>query len=252
MIHKVKGFSVVSETEVDVFLEFPCFLYDLVNVDNLISGSSAFSKPSLNIWKFSVHIMLRPSLEDFECNLTSMGSEYNCPVWTFFSTALLGIEMRVDLFQSWGQLGIPNLLTYWVQLIESSLRILNSSSGIPSPPLALLTAVLPKAHFASHSRMSGSTWETVPLWLSGSLRSFLYSSSVYSFHLFLISSVSTRSLPFLSFIYCAHLWVKCSLYISNFLEEISGLTLSVFLFFFALFSQEGLLVSPCYSLKLCI
>jgi len=64
MIHIVQGFSIVNETEVDVFLKFPCFLYDPVNVGNLISGSSAFSKPSLNIWKFSVHVMLKPSLED--------------------------------------------------------------------------------------------------------------------------------------------------------------------------------------------
>ena len=80
MVHIVKGFNVVSETEVDVFLEFPCFLYDLVNVGNMISGSSAFSKPSLNIWKFSVHVMLKPSLEDFEHNLTSMGDKCNCPL----------------------------------------------------------------------------------------------------------------------------------------------------------------------------
>ena len=64
MIHIVQGFSIVNETKVDVFLKFPCFLYDPVNVGNLISGSSAFSKPSLNIWKFSVHVMLKPSLED--------------------------------------------------------------------------------------------------------------------------------------------------------------------------------------------
>ena len=69
MIHTVKGFSVVND------LEFPCFLYDPANVDNLISGSSAFSKSSLNNWTFSVHIMLKPSLEDFEHNLTSMGDE---------------------------------------------------------------------------------------------------------------------------------------------------------------------------------
>ena len=72
MIHKVKGFSVVSETEVDVFLEFPCFLYDPVNIGNLISGSSAFYKPSLNICKFLVHVMVKSNLEDFEHNLTSM------------------------------------------------------------------------------------------------------------------------------------------------------------------------------------
>ena len=66
VIHIVKAFSIVSEAEVDVFLEFSCFLYDPVDVDNLISGSSAFLKSSLNIWKFSVHILLNPSLEDFE------------------------------------------------------------------------------------------------------------------------------------------------------------------------------------------
>ena len=65
MIHTLKGFSVVNEAEVDVFLEFPCFLYDPINVGNLISGSSAFSKPSLYIWKFSVHILLKTSLKDF-------------------------------------------------------------------------------------------------------------------------------------------------------------------------------------------
>ena len=72
MIHTVKGFSVVNETKVDVFLEFPYFLYDPAKVGNLISGSSAFSKPSLNIQKFSVHIMLKLRLKDFKYNLTSM------------------------------------------------------------------------------------------------------------------------------------------------------------------------------------
>ena len=66
MIHIVKAFSIVSEAEVDVFLEFSCFLCDPADVDNLISGSSAFFKSSLNIWNFSVHILLKPSLEDFE------------------------------------------------------------------------------------------------------------------------------------------------------------------------------------------
>ena len=65
-IHIVKGFGVVDETEVDVFLEFSCFLYDPVDVGNLIYDSSAFSKSSLNIWKFSVHVLLKPSLDNFE------------------------------------------------------------------------------------------------------------------------------------------------------------------------------------------
>ena len=62
MTYTVKGFSIVNETEVNVFLEFPCFFYDAANVGSLISGSSAFSVSSLDIWKFSVHAMLNPSM----------------------------------------------------------------------------------------------------------------------------------------------------------------------------------------------
>ena len=75
VIHTVKGFSVVNEE--DAFLEFSSFFYDTTSVGNLIFGSSAFSKPSLYIWKFSVHILLKPSLKDFEHNLTSMWNEHN-------------------------------------------------------------------------------------------------------------------------------------------------------------------------------
>ena len=66
VIHTGKGFSIVNEAEVGVFLEFSCFFYDLADVHNLISGSSAFSKSSLNIWKFTVHILLKPGLENFK------------------------------------------------------------------------------------------------------------------------------------------------------------------------------------------
>ena len=66
MIHTVKSFSIVNEAELDVFLEFACFFYDPGNVGNLISGSSAFSKPSLYIWKFSVLVLLKFGLKDFE------------------------------------------------------------------------------------------------------------------------------------------------------------------------------------------
>ena len=91
MIHTVKGFSIVHETEVDVFLEFPSFLYDPANVGNFISGSSSFSKSRLDIWKFLVRIMLKPSMSDFKHSLTSMGDECNClMVSAFFSTTLLG------------------------------------------------------------------------------------------------------------------------------------------------------------------
>ena len=80
MIHTVKSFSIVNETEVDVFLEFPYFHHDPANVGNLISGSSDFLKPSSDVWKVSVHVLLRPSTQDFEHNLTGMGDESNCPV----------------------------------------------------------------------------------------------------------------------------------------------------------------------------
>ena len=72
VVHKFKGLSIVNEAEIDDFLEFPCFFYDPTDVDNLISGSSPFSKPSLYIWKLSVHIVLKPSLKDFEHYLASM------------------------------------------------------------------------------------------------------------------------------------------------------------------------------------
>ena len=72
VIHIVKGFNVINEAEVDIFPDFSCFFHDPVNVGNLISGSSAFSKSSLHIWKFSVHVLLKPSLKDFEHNLAGM------------------------------------------------------------------------------------------------------------------------------------------------------------------------------------
>ena len=117
LIHTVKGFSIVNETEVDVFLYFPCFLYDPANVGNLISGSSAFSKRSLKHLEVLSSLMLRPSLEDFEHYLTSMVDECSCPVvWTLFSTALLGNwDEDWPFAVLWPLLGFPNLLAYWVQ-----------------------------------------------------------------------------------------------------------------------------------------
>ena len=109
---------------------------------------------------------------------------------------------------------------------------INSSARIPSPLLAVFIVMLPKAHCTSHSRMSGSRWVTTLSWLSGSLRPFWYSFSVYSYRL-LISSASIRSLLFLS--YSTYPCVRCSLGISGFLEKISSLSHSVTFLFFALF-----------------
>ena len=88
----------------------------------------------------------------------------------------------------------------------SSFRIWNSSTGIPSPPLDLFVVMLSMAHLTSHSKMSGYRWVITPSWLSRSWRSFLYSSSVYSYHLFLMSSASVRYLSFLSFIMPILIW----------------------------------------------
>ena len=78
MLHIVKGFGIVNEAEIDVFPEFSSFFYDPVDVGNLISGFSAFSKPNLNIWKFSVHVLLKPTLENFEYYFASMCNECSC------------------------------------------------------------------------------------------------------------------------------------------------------------------------------
>jgi len=109
-----------------------------------------------------------------------------------------GIGMKTDLFQSCDHCWVFQI-SWHIEcstFTGSSFRIWNSSAGIPSPPLALFVVMLSKVHLTSHSRMSGSRWVTTPLWLSGSLWLFLYSSSVYFCHLFLISSASVRSYCF--------------------------------------------------------
>ena len=90
MIHTAKGFGIVDKAEVYVFLELSHLFNDPTDVGNLISCSSAFSKSSLNIWKFTVHVLLKPGLENFEYYFTSMWDECNCVVvWTFFGIAFL-------------------------------------------------------------------------------------------------------------------------------------------------------------------
>ena len=90
VINKVKDFGVVNKAEVHVFLELSCFFDDPAEVDNLISGSSAFSKSNLNIWKLTVHVLLKPGLENFEHYFASVLNKRNCVVlWTSFDIAFL-------------------------------------------------------------------------------------------------------------------------------------------------------------------
>ena len=136
----VKGFDIVNKAEVDIFLELPCYFNDPTDVGNLISGSSAFSKTSLNIWKFMVHILLKPGLENFEHYFTSVWDECNCAVvWAFFSIVFLWDWNENWPFPVlWPLLSFPNFLAYWEQhfhsviSLESSFRIWNSSTVIPS------------------------------------------------------------------------------------------------------------------------
>ena len=101
-----------------VFLEFSCIFDDPKDVGNLISGSSAFSKSNLNIWKFMVHLLLKPGLENFEHYFASMWNECNCVVsWTFFDVMLLWDWNENWLFPVlWPLLSFPNLLAYWVSM----------------------------------------------------------------------------------------------------------------------------------------
>ena len=121
VIHAVKGFSIVNEAEVDAFLGFFHFFYDPTDVGNLISSSSTFSKTSLNIWKFSVHLLLKASLENFEHYFASMWNECNCvTVWAFFGVAFLWNWNEIWPFPVlWPLLSFLNLLAYWVQHFHS-------------------------------------------------------------------------------------------------------------------------------------
>ena len=146
-----------------------------MDVGNLISDSSAFSKSSLNIWKFTVHVLLKPGLDNFEHYFASVWDECHCAVvWSFFGIAFLRIGMKTDLFQSCGHCWVFQIC--WriecSTFTASSFRIWDSSTGIPPPPLTLFTVMLPKAHLTLHSRMSGSRWVITPSWLFGSWRSF--------------------------------------------------------------------------------
>ena len=143
------------------------------------SGSSQF----MYYWSLAWSIL----------SITLLACEMSASVRLFEHSLALpffGIGMKTDLFQSCFHCWVFQICQHieCSTFTASSFRIWTSSIGIPSPPLALFVVMLSKAHLTSHSRIIGSRWVIIPLWLSGPWISFLYSSSVYSCHFFLISS----------------------------------------------------------------
>ena len=150
------------------------FFDDPMYVGNLISGSSAFAKSSLNIWKFSVHILLKPRLENFEHYFASVWVQLCSSLNIFWHCLSLGLEWKL----TFSSLVATAKLSKFAGILSAALlqhHLLGfeiSHLEFPSPLLALFVVMLPKAHLTLHSRMSGSSWVITPLWLSGSLRSF--------------------------------------------------------------------------------
>ena len=160
--------------------------------------------------------------------------------------------MKTNLFQSCGHCWVFQICWHieCSTFTASSFRIWNSSTGIPSHLLALFVVMLSKAHLTSHYRMSGCRWVITPLWLSGSWRSFLYSSSVYSCHL-VVSSASVKSIPFLPFIESIFAW-NVHLVSLIFLKRSLVFPIILFSSISLQWSLRKPFLSLCYSLDLCI
>ena len=171
VIYTVKGFGIVNKAKIDVFqnsLAFPMIqqrlaIWSLVPLPFLkpvwTSGSSQF----MYCWSLAWRIL---SITLLECEMSATVQLFKHSLGLPF----LGIGMKTDLFQCHGHCWVFQICWHieCSTLTSSSFRIWNSSTGIPSPPLAWFVVMLPKAHLTSHSRMSGSRWVITPLWLSGS------------------------------------------------------------------------------------
>ena len=132
VMHIVKGFGIVNKAEIDVFLELSCFFNDPADVGNLISGSFAFSKSILNICKFTVHVLLKPGLENCKHCLTSVWDECNCAViWHSLALPFFGIGMKTDLFPSCGHCWVLQICWHieYSTFTASFFRTWNSSTG---------------------------------------------------------------------------------------------------------------------------
>ena len=205
------------------------------------SGSSQF----VYCWSLTWRIL---SITLLACEMSAIVRQFEHSL----ALPFFGIGMKTDLFQSYGHCWV--FQTCWhiecSTFTASSFRMWNSSTGMPSPPLGLFVVMLPKAQLTLHSRMSGSS-DNYPDYLG--CEDFFCTVLLCSCHLFLISSVSVKFVPFLSFIEPIFAW-KVPLESLIFLKR-SLVFLShsiVFLYFFALITEEGFLISPCYSLELCI
>ena len=145
VVHIVKGSGVVNKAEIDVFLEFSYYFYDPTDVGNLISGFYAFSKSSLNIWKFTVHTLLKSGLENFQHYFTSVCDKCNCAVLlTVFGIAFIWNCNESWLFQPCGHCRVFQICWHieCTPFIALSFRYRNSSTGFLSPPLALFIVML--------------------------------------------------------------------------------------------------------------
>ena len=170
VIHTVKDFGVINKAEVDVFLELSCFFNDPADVGNLISGSYAFSKSSLNIWKFTVHVLLKPCLENFELYFASVWDECNCAVvWAFFGIAFLRDWNENWPFPVlWLLLSFPNFLV--VSYFEILPLLSNQTLSNPSSYHLLFTEQYLK------NVKSLAKGQSYPLWQNQPRKSQLLSS----------------------------------------------------------------------------
>ena len=153
-----------------------------------MSGSSAFSKSSLNIWKFTVHVLLKPGLK--KLSITLLVCEMCGSLSIFWHCLSLGLEWKLTFSSLVATAEFSKFAGILIAALSQHHVLGFERTHLEFHPIHVM---LPKAQLNLHSRMSGSRLVITSSWLSGSWRSFLYSSSVYSGHLFLISSASVRS-----------------------------------------------------------